>query len=183
MIDYGFEARLIDRIALRECIAAAHLDLRQKRVLRGYLCGQTFVEISRNEGRSIERVRQIFQQSVRKVRRRFLKASAGFDKTAFLDHMRHLAGQRSTAELANERASLERMMATEFTPRPPRPVQPPPKLPRHVSSALIEKLLLAGEFHQVWSYGQHNLVDLSDPALSDFARIILDMAKPRAPGP
>jgi hypothetical protein len=186
VIDYGFEERLIERIALREVISAARLDVRQKRVLRCHLHGQTFAEIAENEGRSLQRIREIYKQSVRKIRHRVRADAAGFDKAGFLRHMQGLAQQRDKHEqeyFEAERAELERMLAEELKPakpsppplKPPRPppvfsvsvtlgasTAPPPISPGPISGWLIERLLDAGEYYQVYNYYRWMLPDQDD---------------------
>jgi hypothetical protein len=187
VIDYDFEERLIDRIALRESITAACLTPRQKQILRRHLYGQTFAEIAEDEGRSIERVRQIYKQSVRKIRYSVCVKNAGFDKAAFLKHMQGLVQERDRYEqehLETERAELERMLAGELEPEPPpKPKPSPPPFPIRitlnvsaapsnpgpppisagpVSGWLIARLLDAGEYYQVFNYYRWMLPDQGD---------------------
>lgn len=116
MIDYGYEARLVDRIAANEAIAA-RLNPRQKRVLLRYTrYGETYREISQREGTSPERIRQLHLKALNKLRKPLdaepLRVAAhrttrntpppGFDKADFLRHMRLLI------ELREQRAIWER---------------------------------------------------------------------------
>lgn len=155
LIDWGYETRLIDRIAVRQ--AAAALTSRERRVLtRYYGRDETLDEVGKHEGVTKERVRQLITHAIPKLQARIaaepLRPTArttpppGFDKQAFLRHMRGLIEQRETlareriAEreayerdvYARERKSLDAIMRREELaglfdpPPPPKPKLPPP---------------------------------------------------------
>ena len=109
MIDYGYEDRLVDRIAVNEAIA--RLDPRQRRILlRYHRYGETLEEVGRREGVTRERIRSVLGKSYHRLRAPLIeqpKLSAtkpaqttrdtpppSFDKAAFLRHMRLLIGLR-----------------------------------------------------------------------------------------
>src|SRR4029077_2213015 len=106
-----FEERLVDRIAAREAIAA-RLTSRQRHVLsRCYRYGETYREVGARDGVSATRINQIHDKAVRLLRRGFAVAPKvaardtlplGFDKAAFLRHMRGLIAKRE------EHASYQR---------------------------------------------------------------------------
>lgn len=122
MIDYDYEARLIDRIAIRE-VAAKRLRPREKRILgRLTRYGETYREVGEREGISPARVRQIHKVALRRIRsplafweRKTLNLPAsrttadtpppGFDRAAFLRHMEGLIAKRE--EQAREQRARE----------------------------------------------------------------------------
>jgi DNA-binding CsgD family transcriptional regulator len=138
LIDYDFEARLVDRIAAKEAIAA-RLNPKQRRILLRYTrYGETYREISRREGLSVERVRQHHFRALDKLSAHLAKADRpqpttrstpplGFDKAAFLRHMRGLITLRDTQErelFETERTRLERALEYEKEIHAPKPKQP-----------------------------------------------------------
>lgn len=153
LIDWDFEARLIDRIAVKE--AAVRLEPRERRIISRYFRhGETGKEIGDREGICGARVNQIVNRSLRKLQARFTErpeAKAkpqqttratpppGFDKAAFLRHMQGLIERREAwarALFARERSSLDAIMRWEEEaglfdpPAPPKPkVAPPPSPP------------------------------------------------------
>jgi DNA-binding CsgD family transcriptional regulator len=168
LIDYDFEARLVDRIAAREAIAAAGLTSKQRQVLRRYTrYGDTYREIASREGLSVERIRQHHLRSIDKLRAHLAKPDLprpttrntpppGFDKAAFLRHMRLLielreqralweqqeqarrereeierAAELEKREFERERNELTRLIAgekTKYAPPPAPSPLPPPKV-------------------------------------------------------
>jgi Sigma-70, region 4 len=167
VIDYDFEERLVDRIAAREAIAA-RLTSRQRHVLsRCYRYGETYREVGARDGVSATRINQIHDKAVRSLRRGFAappKIAAvaptqttrdtpppGFDRAAFLRHMRGLIAKREEKareqrardeeEARNwrkrERDALDQIMRNEevrglFDPPPPQKpkLPPPPPIPQ-----------------------------------------------------
>jgi DNA-binding CsgD family transcriptional regulator len=162
LIDYDFEARLVDRIAAREAIAAAGLTSKQRQVLRRYTrYGDTYREIASREGLSVERIRQHHRRSIDKLRAHLAKPDLprpttrntpppGFDKAAFLRHIRLLielreqralweqqeqarrereeierAAELEKREFERERDELARLIAGEKTKKPT-PLAPTP---------------------------------------------------------
>lgn len=136
MIDWGYEQRLIDRIAARELLAG--LNYRRRRILcASYLRQDTLREIAQAEGLSAGRVGQLvnttmarLQADARRVqplpapvaralpprRRAPPSAPLGFDRAAFLHHMRGLIERRDNAErlaFARERAELDGILRDE----------------------------------------------------------------------
>jgi hypothetical protein len=205
VIDYDFEERLVDRIALKEAIAA-RLTPRERRVLSRYTrYGETYREIGKHEGRSVERIRQIHQHSIRKLiyplriegrteRKPQPQQTTrntpppGFDKAAFLRHMRWLIAKREEharyqcardeEEARNwrkrERDALDRIMRNEekqglFDPPPP----PEPKPPPWTIKQALE--YVNGPYHTV-----HNSPSYAPPplptqaALRDMAELALE---------
>ena len=138
MIDYDFENRLVERIALREIIAAANLDPRQKRVLRRHSCGDVFAEIGRQEGITGARANQIYHRAIEKIRHRRSPvlspkprpeqpSTPSFDKAEFLEHMQRLIVAREVRErdgFDREVHRLNHLLRAEFGPPP----APPPTL-------------------------------------------------------
>ena len=148
MIDWDFESRLIDRIAVRE--AAARLAPRERRIVARYFGhGETGKEIGDREGICGARVHQIVDRSLRKLRDRFrerpeAKAKPqqttratpppGFDRAAFLRHMQGLIERREARArelFARERSILDALMRAEeayglFDPPAPPTLAPPP---------------------------------------------------------
>jgi hypothetical protein len=127
---WEYEQRLIDRIAIRE--AAATLTPRLRRVMVGYYHrGETLEEIGNREGCHKERIRQLLQKAERKmcaaVASPKIKAGhqlqttartppPGFDKAAFLAHMRGLRDWEATRKLREfeeERGRLAEMLEEE----------------------------------------------------------------------
>lgn len=118
MIDYGYEDRLVDRIAAREAIAS-RLTPRQRHVLsRCYHYGETYREVAVHDAVSATRISQIHDRAVRLLRIGFANPPKiaptrpqqatrdtpppGFDKAEFLRHMRLLI------ELREQHAIWER---------------------------------------------------------------------------
>lgn len=129
MIDWDFEARLIDRIAVRE--AAARLELRERRVLRRrFIYGDSLEDLGERERVSRVRINQIENRAIGKLRDR-LAEPPSFDRAAFLRHMQGLIERRETwarVMFAKERASLERLIEREDGPPPPPPPKPAPPI-------------------------------------------------------
>ena len=124
MIDYGYEEWLVDRIAAREAIAA-RLTPRQRHVLsRCYRYGETYREVAARDGVSATRISQIHDRAMRLLRRGFAdqpKIAAvspqqttrdtpppGFDKAAFLRHMRLLIELREQHAIWERQEEIER---------------------------------------------------------------------------
>jgi hypothetical protein len=127
---WDYERQLIDRIAIRE--AAATLTPRLRRVMAQYYHrGETLEEIGYREGCGKERIRQILEKAERKLREAVagpnittvppLQTTAqtfppGFDKAAFLAHMRGLRdweANRKAREFEVERRRLAEMLEEE----------------------------------------------------------------------
>jgi hypothetical protein len=197
VIDYDFEERLVDRIAAREAIAA-RLTPRQRHVLsRCYHYGETYREVAARDGVSATRINQIHDHAVRLLCKGFANqpkiATAspqqitrntpppGFDKVAFLRHMRWLIAKREEQareqrardeeEARNwrkrEREALDRIMRNEeqdglFDPPPPKPPAPPswPSTPSL-------QIRLPGQYtvHPQQSYYVHNSPSYHPPSL------------------
>lgn len=144
MIDWNFEDRLVNRIALREA-ARRQLTSRQRCILRQHALGHTLKEIGEYEGISSARAHQIERRAIEKLqsaraglvlpkmpRQTIKHAPPSFDKAAFLEHMRLLIQERKRKalfELAIEERELsgwlrrERRQKTQLSPSP----SPPPK--------------------------------------------------------
>jgi hypothetical protein len=132
---WDYERQLIDRIAIRE--AAATLTPRQRRILGAvYHRGETYEEIGHREGCGKERIRQILQAGERRMRGKLAEQKIGrsappllitantpppgFDKAAFLAHMRGLKdweANRRQREFDEERARLAEMLEVERSRR------------------------------------------------------------------
>lgn len=134
MIDYGYEDRLVDRIAANEAIAA-RLTPRQRRVLLRYTrYGETYREIAQREGVSVERIRQLHVKALDKLRKPLDAEPVrvaphptmrdtpppGFDKADFLRHMRLLIELRERhaiwerqEQARREREAIEQEIARE----------------------------------------------------------------------
>lgn len=143
MIAGDYEQRLVDRIAARTLIRS-RLDPRQQRLLcQRVRHDATLKELGGAEGLSTERVRQIIAKALRTLQsgaRRLpvgrappplppAAAPVGFDRAAFLRHMRDLIVRREIAEqevFARERAELDGLLRREEQePKPkPKPKQP-----------------------------------------------------------
>lgn len=140
MIDYDFEDRLIERIDARQAIRTG-LSSRQQRFLRLHLQDASLEDIGKVEGVTRERARQIVDKSYRLLRRAVWQSPpvarytpVGFDRRAFVDHMRHLRWMREEEErrrFERERARLAIMVQQELEPPPPPapPVWNPPVQP------------------------------------------------------
>jgi len=127
---WDYEQRLIDRIAIRE--AAATLTPRLRRVMAQYYHrGETLEEIGNRENVGKERIRQLLEKGERRMRVALagpkittvppLQTTAqtfppGFDKVAFLAHMRGLKDWEATRKLREfeqERRRLAEMLEEE----------------------------------------------------------------------
>jgi len=127
---WDYERQLIDRIAIRE--AAATLTPRLRRVMAQYYHrGETLDEIGQRENVGKERVRQLLEKGESRIRARLegpqiIKAAPlqttaqafppGFDKAAFIAHMRGLKdweATRKAREFEQERRRLAEMLEEE----------------------------------------------------------------------
>lgn len=139
-LDWPYEERLINRIALSQAIQK-HLPERRGRFLKKYLAGATYADVAEEEGVSTPRARAITLQAVRELRRFSAGLRApyyrpppqpepaepekpqGFDKAAFLKHMAFLIENRGRLEIDREAAQLRDMVRRETinkrsTPQP-----------------------------------------------------------------
>jgi len=140
-----YETHLVDRISVRELAAA--LTPRERRILcRYFRHDETLREAGQREGISPARTAQIIERSIQRMRTaaarvplrvdpplraRALPPPTGFDKAAFLRHMRGLVERRDAQEsraLTAEREFLDRLLHDEAIPKPP-PAYPLPTLP------------------------------------------------------
>jgi hypothetical protein len=127
---WDYERQVIDRIAIRE--AAATLTPRLRRVMAQYYHrGETLEEIGQRENVGRERIRQLLEKGERRMRvalagPKITKAAQlqttattpppGFDKAAFLAHMRGLRDWEATRKLREfeaERRRLAEMLEEE----------------------------------------------------------------------
>lgn len=149
MIAGDYEQDLVDRIAARTLIRS-RLDLRQQRLLcQRFRHDATLKELGGAEGLSTERVRQIIAKALRTLQsgaRRLpvgrappplppAAAPVGFDRVAFLHHMRDLIVRREIAEqevFARERAELDGLLRREE--QEPKPKPKPPIWPASVAT-------------------------------------------------
>jgi len=149
-----YETHLVDRISVRELAAA--LTPRERRILcRYFRHDETLREAGQREGISPARTAQIIERSIQRMRTaaasvplrvdpplraRALPPPIGFDKAAFLRHMRGLVERRDAQEsraLTAEREFLDRLLHDEAilasTPQPkPPPVYVHPLPKQHV---------------------------------------------------
>jgi hypothetical protein len=165
LIDWGFEDRLIDRIAAREAIAA-RLTPRQRRVMaRTIRYGETTKEVGKREGCSATRINQIVSRSVDRLRgacveRPIARAApqqttratppTGFDKATFLRHMQGLIVQREAVAreaFQRERRMLDALLAQELpkpvyltTPKHIHVAPPPPPPPAPLGAFQLQFL-------------------------------------------
>jgi hypothetical protein len=128
---WDYERQLIDRIAIREAVRDV-LTQRQRRILSGYYHrGETLDDLAQREKVSRSRALQLVQNAERKLKTRFagpkitqaapLQTTAqtfppGFDKAAFLAHMRGLKDwefNRKAREFEQERRRLAEMLEEE----------------------------------------------------------------------
>jgi hypothetical protein len=131
---WDYERQLIDRIAIRE--AAATLTPRLRRVIASYYHrGETLEEIGQRANVGRERIRQLLETAERRMRGKLADQKIGrsapplitantppigFDKAAFLAHMRGLKdweSNRKAREFAQERARLAEMLEVERSRR------------------------------------------------------------------
>ena len=134
-----YETHLVDRISVRELAAA--LTPRERRILcRYFRHDETLREAGQREGISPARTAQIIERSIQRMRTaaarvplrvdpplraRALPPPTGFDKAAFLRHMRGLVERRDAQEsraLTAEREFLDRLLHDEAIPKPPKPL-------------------------------------------------------------
>ena len=184
LIDYGYEDRLVDRIAVNEAIAA-RLDPRQRRVLlRYHRYGETLEEVGRREGVTRERIRSVLGKSYDRLRTHLEKTGRpqpttrtapppGFDKAAFVRHMRLLIELREQhtrewerREFEIERAEVARLVAGEAAKNAP-------SLP-HLGNTLKIKLPVQYTAHKSdhsVNYSSPNYHPPPLPTLGDLNRI------------
>jgi Sigma-70, region 4 len=196
VIDYDYETRLVDRIAIRE--AAAKLAPRERRVIARYFGhDETLREVGEREGICAARVGQIVNRSVRKLRDRFAEQPEarakphqttratpppGFNRAAFLRHMQGLIAKRE--EQASEQRARDEEYARNWRKRERDALDaimrseeldglfdpPPPQKPK-LSPPPLPKPPPVGTWYEPASPSQQNVepwFDLSrQPTLSD----------------
>lgn len=120
--DLSFEDRLLDRLALNEA-ARRWLNPRRRRILRCRGEGWTLREIAAREGVSVERIRQEELKSFVILRKpqaglgtelwtppkpAIITTPSGFDRAAFISHMRFLIARKRQAAMAAAEAEALR---------------------------------------------------------------------------
>jgi DNA-binding CsgD family transcriptional regulator len=133
------EDRLLARIDARRAISA--LTPRHRKILRAYCrYGHTFAEIAKDIGVSVPTVTEHYHSALRRLQVSVAKQPTallpadtpvqGFDKTAFLDHMRRLIIRRREerdAEFERDCADVVRLVSRETLNKLPPPPPPPPQ--------------------------------------------------------